>query len=460
MALATVEITPVSDHIATKEKAYFDLKITNSQDQTQTYQLFSLELLQWMVEPLQLKDKVVTLAPKESYTVQVSALPLKDFYPGIYYVSLTVSGDQGEQYEGKLKVYYGPAQPASYAPAVTPVFTITEKVNPQEPLSVKLSLENRNSLNLSNMRVRVECEDAPEFNKVFAVALEPLEKKNVELTLTPYRHQQPQLYTLKFIFESYGVDFKTVEQEVEVLTMIPSFTVIEVQEESVFFKIFRRFTVFNDGNVQNTQNVKYPTNLLEGILTLGDAEMVKANGQRYLSWPATLGPGESTFVYSVTDYRLLFYLIVILLGFLVFYFWARTPVVVKKTATALKKDSEGALSEIKVMIEVKNTAKYPLKEVVVQDLIPAYAALLRAGEKEGNLESAHPHKVSHVKEGTRLSWIINDLESQEPRVMVYHLKAKLNILGGVNLPRAIVEFTRKKGRKGKAYSGIFKLGEQ
>ncbi len=460
MALAEVVITPVSDHIAPKEKAYFDLKITNNLDNTQTYYLFSLELLQWNVEPLQLKDKVVTLFPGESYTAQIVVSAVKNFNPGIYYIGISVDGDQGEKFEGKMKVYLSPVSPALYAPAVTPIFTIPEKINPQESLSVKLSLENRNSLNLSNMRIRVECDEAPEFNKVFAVGLNPLEKKEVDLALTPYRHQQPKDYILKFIFEYYGNDFKTVEKQVEVMTVVPTFTVIEVQEEPVFFKYFRRFTVFNDGNVQNSQDVKYPTNLLEGILTLGEAKMIKEGGQRYLSWPVTLGPGESTLVYSVTDYRILFYLIVILVGFLVFYLYVRSPVVVKKTAMAVKKDSEGALSEIKVVIEVKNTSKNHLREAVVHDLIPAYATLLKMGDKEGGVESAHPHKVAHVREGTRLSWVLNDLEGQEQRVMVYHLKAKLNILGGVSLPRSTVEFTRNKGRKGKAYSGVFHLGEK
>jgi len=459
-ATSDFSLVPVADHITPKEKAYFNLNITNHFDKEQRYQIFSLELSQWNVEPFPLKDKVVVLGPEESYTVQIAATPLKEFNPGIYYISVSADGDLGDVYEGKMKVYLAPAEAVMYSPSVKPVITLPEKINPQEPISIKLSLENRNALNLSNLRIRLESE-MDEFNKIVPVDLEPLQKKEFEITIVPNKYQQPKEYIVKFVFERYGQDFKTVELPIEVITMLPGFSVVEVYEEPVFFKVFRRFTIKNEGNVLNTQEVKHPTTFLEGLLTQGEAKVKKEMGQRYLAWSLSLGAGESTFVYSVTNYRILFYLIIILVAFLVFYWYVRSPINIKKTAVSLKKDSEGALSEVKVVLEVKNTSSKPLKEVTVHDLIPAYATLLKTGEREeGEVESAHPHKVSHLKEGIKLSWPLMDLDAKEQRVMVYRLKAKLNILGGISLPRATVEFNRHKGRRGKAYSGVFKLGEK
>lgn len=453
------ELNPISDHIGPKEKAYFSMNITNTLDREQTYQIFSLELSQWNVEPFPLKDKVIVLQPGESYSVQIAATPLKDFNPGIYYISISADGDKGSHFEGKMKVYLAPAEAVMYSPSVKPTITAPEKINPQEPVSIKLLLENRNALNLSNLRIRLESEMA-EFNKLVPVDLEPLQKKEVEITVIPNKYQQPKSYVVKFVFERYGEDFKTVELPIEVMTMIPGFSVVEVYEEPVFLKNFRRFTIKNEGNVLNTQEVKYPVSFLDGLLTQGEAQVKKEIDQRYLAWSVSLGGGESTFVYSVTNYRILLYIFIILVAFLVFYLYVRSPVSIKKTAVSLKKDSEGALSEVKVMLEVKNTSSHPLKEVVVYDLIPGYATLLKTGEKdkEGEVESAHPHKVSHIKEGIKLSWPLMDLDAKEQRIMVYRLKAKLNILGGVSLPRATAEFHRKSGRRGKAYSGVFKLG--
>ncbi|MEK6938289.1 MAG: hypothetical protein AABX04_04565 [Nanoarchaeota archaeon] len=456
---AEMVLTPVANQITPRDKAYFNLKITNNNELEQKYQIFSLES-QWNVEPFPLKDKVVILKPGESYNVQMVASLLKVLQPGIYYVSVSVEGDRGETFENKMKIYLGSAQPPTYAPLIKPTITVPEKINPPEPVSIKLSLENKNALNLSNLIIRVENEEVPEFNKIVAVALEPLGRKEVEITLTPNKYQQPKTYTLKFNFERYGEAFKTVAQQTEVMTMIPGFTVLEVESDPIFLKYFRRFAVKNEGNVQNTQEVKYPTTFFEGLLTQGDPEIKKEEGQRYLTWSSTLNPGGSTFVYSVTNYRILFYLGLVLVAILVFYLYVRTPLTVKKTAVSSKKDAEGALSEVKVMIEVKNHSKYPVKDVQVLDVIPAYATLHKTAEKEGGMESTHPHKISHVREGTKLSWVLNDLEAKEHRVMVYRLRAKLNILGGLSLPRAAAEFARHKGRKGKAYSGVFHLGEK
>ena len=456
---AEIVLTPVANQITPRDKAYFNLKITNNNELEQKYQIFSLES-QWNVEPFPLKDKVVVLKPGESYTVQMVASLLKVLQPGIYYVSVSVDGDRGETFGNKMKIYLGSEQPATYAPSIKSTITLSEKINPQEPVSIKLSLENKNALNLSNLIIRVQNEEVPEFNKIVAVALEPLGKKEAEITLIPNKYQQPKTYTLTFTFERYGEAFKTVEQQTEVMTMIPGFTVMEVESDPIFLKYFRRFTVKNEGNVQNTQEVKYAVTFFEGLLTQGDPQVKKEDGQRYLAWSSTLGPGESTFVYSVTNYRILFYLGLFLVAILAFYLYVRTPLTVKKIAVSSKKDAEGALSEVKVVIEVRNNSNHPVKEVSVLDLIPAYATLHKTAEKEEGVESTHPHKISHVREGTKLNWVLNDLEAKEHRVMVYRLKAKLNILGGLSLPRAAAEFARYKGRKGKAYSGVFHLGEK
>ena len=62
--------------------------------------------------------------------------------------------------------------------------------------------------------------------------------------------------------------------------------------------------------------------------------------------------------------------------------------------------------------------------------------------------------------GTKVTWSLAELDSHEQRLISYKIKAKLNILGTFSLPRATVEFKRKKGsRLSKAYSNVFRLEE-
>ena len=95
----------------------------------------------------------------------------------------------------------------------------------------------------------------------------------------------------------------------------------------------------------------------------------------------------------------------------------------------------------------------PLRDVEVVDVVPAIVNV----EKSLELGTLKPHEIKHTQHGTRVMWSIPELEGHEHRLITYKVKAKLNILGMVSLPRATVRYIRKGGRKGKAYSNVFRL---
>ena len=112
-----------------------------------------------------------------------------------------------------------------------------------------------------------------------------------------------------------------------------------------------------------------------------------------------------------------------------------------------------------ITIEVKNNSGKQVKDVSVIDIVPAYAVYHKGGVEAEEMDaSVRPQKVTHGKGGSQVIWSLSDLDAKEQRVMSYHLKAKLNILGAISLPRATAEYMRKGGKKRKAYSNIFKLG--
>lgn len=452
-AETTVSSVPIKNEITPAEYATFSITIANKESQTQTYNLYSLQSGQsWNVDPFPLKDKVIELKPGYSYTTTVRAKALQDLPPGIYFVHLTVQGDLGDTHTEELKIYLKAKDPLDYLPAIKVNVDMDEKINPKGPLSIKLFLENRNPLNLNDLKIRIETE-IPEFQKEVNVELPPQGKKTVEFSIVPNPYTQPKEYTLFFVFESKGEAVKVIEQKIEILSLLPPFEVTPA-EETIYLKKFRTLNVRNTGNVRNTQQVKDPVSLWTLPLVKSDGQSEVIDGERYLVWKVELGPNESVEIPMAINYRLLVYGLLILLLLGGFYWYAQSPLSLQKTAVTTRGD-EGVLSEIKITLELKNHTGRPIKNVTVTDIVPSIANV----DKSLELGTLKPQETKQTKNGTKVIWSLAELDAHEHRLITYKIKAKLNILGTFSLPRAETEFERKKGQYRKAYSNIFRIGE-
>ncbi|MEK6863295.1 MAG: hypothetical protein AABW53_01220 [Nanoarchaeota archaeon] len=456
LAESSLVSAPIKNEITTLEEASFSLTITNNADQTQRYSIYSLQSGQgWNVDAFPLRDKIIELAPGRSHTTTIIAKALGDFPPGIYFVYVTIQSDLGESYDEALKIYLKPKEPMDYIPAIKVVVDMADKVNPREPLSIKLFLENRNPLDLTGLKIRLQTE-IPEFEKELSVDLSPLQKKTVEFSVVPNPYQQPKEYALFFVFERNGEMVKIIEQKMEILSLMPPFEVISTEEEK-YLKTSKTLTVKNIGNVRNTQIVKEPVSLWSALFTSSDdneGKMLLEEEQRYLSWEMSLGPGETVDIPMTVNYRIIAYVLAALLLFAGFYFYVQSPISVQKTATTSRSNEDGTLSEVKITLELRNHSKKLIKEVIVTDLVPSIANIDRGLE----LGTLKPQEIKQTKMGTKVTWSLAELDSHEQRLISYKIKAKLNILGTFSLPRATVEFKRKKGsRLSKAYSNVFRL---
>jgi len=452
-AETTVTSAPIKNEITPAEYATFSVTITNKEGLIQTYNLYSLQSGQsWNVDPFPLKDKVIELGPGDSYTTTIRAKTLQDLPPGIYFVHLTVQSDLGESYTEELKIYLKAKDPLDYLPTIRVNVDMDEKINPKEPLSIKLFLENRNPLNLKDLKIRIETE-IPEFQKEVIIELPPQGKKTVEFSIVPNPYTQPKEYTLFFVFESKGEAVKVIEQKMEILSLLPPFEVTAI-EETAYLKKMRTLTVRNTGNVRNTQIVKDHVSLWMLPIIRSDGQSKVIDDERYLTWEAELGPNESINIPVVINYRIFVYVLITLLLFGGFYWYAQSPVSLQKTAITTRGD-EGTLSEIKITLELKNHSNKPIKNVTVTDLVPSIANV----DKSLELGTLKPQETKHAKNGTKVAWSLAELDAHEHRLITYKIKAKLNILGTFSLPRAETEFERKKGQRRKAYSNIFRIGE-
>lgn len=452
IADSDVGVTSIDNEITTIEQASFSLKITNNANQVQRYSIFSLQSgLGWNVDPYPLKDKIIELKPGASYTTTIKAnvIEKEKLNPGIYFVEITIQSDLGETYTKSLKIYLSPEKPIDYLPSIKATLDIDEKIDPREPVSIKLFLENKNPLDLTGLKIRIQS-DIPEFTKEVDVELPPLEKKTVEFSIMPNPTQQPKEYMLFFIFENKGEIVKVIDRKFEIITLLPEFEV-NVTEEKSFLKVLRTIKVRNGGNVLNTQTVKLPLSFGEYFFTTSTGSKPAEQG-RALTWEITLGPDETKTMQALTNYRLLLYLAIVALILLGFYLYIKSPISVRKMATAIK-SGDGALSEIKITLEVKNLSRKAIHDISVTDTVPGIADI----EKSLELGTLKPKEIKHTKNGTKVIWSLAELDAHEHRMITYKLKARLNILGTVSLPRATVQFKSKGKRSRKAYSNIFRL---
>ena len=449
---SSITLTPVKNHINPVEEGSFELTILNTGEVARNYKVYSLEL-GWIIDPLP-TDRTFTLLPGKSRTTTISVKAVEAFSPGAYAPSLYIDEYTGSQYSSEtrqLKVYLSPEKALDYLPSFIVEVDMDDNVDPREPLSIKMFLENRNPLNLKDLQVKIQSE-MPEFVKELQLDLPPLERKTVEFSVTPNPYQQPKDYILFFVFERAGQTVKVIEKKIEIISIIPEFSV-DIQQEKAFLKMFRTVTVKNDGNVLNSQEVKVPLSFFSSFLTTGQDNVKMIEGKRYATWEMELGPNESTFRVMVTNYRLLLYLLIAIVVFLSFYYYVQSPLVITKKAITTKSDDEGALSEIKLTLEVKNRTNKMVKEITITDTLPGIANL----ENSLELGTLKPSNIKHTQKGTKVVWSLAEVEAHEHRLVTYKVKAKLNILGTLILPRAVVEYRKGRSTR-KAYSNVYRLG--
>ncbi len=450
--LSPVSVLSVVNQIKPSEVASFKVTITNPVTVVQRYTLYSLQVGQgWDIEASPIHDKIVELEPGKSYTVLMKIRAVEELPPGVYAILLSVDSDLGEKQTVPLKVYLSPEYAVDYLPSIHTVIDMDEKINPQKPLSVKLFLENKNPLNLTGLTVKVTS-DMSEFQKEFKVDLPPLEKKTLEFTIIPSEIQQPKEYTLFFVFEKEGQVVKVVEKKVAVETIASPF-VVDVAYDTFLLKKFGLATITNKGNVLNEQKVRVPVSFWEYLVAGGVESRVRDTGGFYLEWTRSLAPHESLALPFVINYRIYLYFVLFVVLFVVFYVSVQSPVVIKKRALVTQVGEEGALSEIKVTLDIVNRKNKPLKNLVVHDEVPAIAHV----ERGADMGTLKPDEIKHLGGGTRISWHISELDGEEERLITYKVRAKLDILGELDLPRAGVEY-KKKGLASKSYSNGVRLG--
>ena len=97
---------------------------------------------------------------------------------------------------------------------------------------------------------------------------------------------------------------------------------------------------------------------------------------------------------------------------------------------------EGGISDLKVILHVKNRTGKNFDRITIVDKIPTIATVLKTTE----VGSLTPTKITQTKEGILVKWELEKLEKYEEMVFSYTIKSRLSILGGLRLPQATARF--------------------
>lgn len=457
----SVSIEPLKDRIAADELASFYLTITNNLGTPDDYSLEFSDVGLWELyytEPLSdYQSGINNIQPNDKYTTKVFLKPMKTVPQGSYSSKVLVkSKTSGKKESGELIVQIiSSSTPKQYLPNVHCSVILTNNIDPRQTTDLRVVLTNKNTRNIEAAEIEFES-DLLKNIPPFVTGLKPLEKKELTFPLTFDPLHQPATDTLKTIIKIDQYTFECNKQLFYIIDYTGEFGV-KSEEVSAFMKREEIRTYKNEGNSKKTQRILEPTSFFKGLFSSSipePNEILDMDGQRYRAWEVTLAPKETMKIELYTNYRpiLHFFIVLIIIG--VFYYLLRAPISIKKIAKNVEM-REGGVSEVKIMLSIKNRTGNAIEHLTIHDEIPHLTQL----HPEFGSGTLKPEKVmKHANGGNVLEWRIDELDPFEERLIVYKIKSNLQILGTFKLPAAIIRYSTKSGRKVKVNSNRLLIG--
>lgn len=432
-----VGIEPESQIIGVDETARFKITVSHDSDFTQLFEIYSPDV-EWDISTEPSADIYLEVAPGEIKTTTLLVRPLY-VNPGYYSVGLNVRlSETNNVIKKKLLIGVSKTVQEEYSPAIYARIIAPSEVNPLKEVPIKVQLKNQNRKSIDRLELKIRSEF---INKDYITSLEPLEEKEVNFVVRLDPKTPPVQDTIQASLFAPGTVGRVVQFDLPAATYdIMPYGGIEqsVNTSGSLFSSKKIITLTNIGNAKRQQTYEEKTNLLKRIFTFTEpnARTTKSLDGRFLSWEIKLNADETEQIVIKTDYKLIVYALVLAAIAFALYFILRSPVVVKKAAMIIE-SIEGGISELKVIVSIKNRTRYPLRDLTVFDKIPNIAKI----KEEDEVGTLRPSTIKECEaDGTLLKWFISDIDPSEERILSYKIRTKLSVLGGFRLPPALVKY--------------------
>lgn len=448
-----VSIEPIKDSILAGEQAEFALTVTNNQDDDHHFGI-TVKSDSWSAQSL---IGGMRVPAKSSRTETLVLSPSKFLSPGIQKLHIIVRdstiGESVHSYPSvNLKSAISTITQYLEIDPVVPLVDLPEKIDPRSEFIATINMKNRNTENLTKFTILLK---SNLIDEEFPVELEPSEKRTATYSIRLDPNTPPQKDLLRVTFmvgETKLSPVITRNLEVVGYAMVKE----ERSESGFFLKKTVQLKYYNDGNEPETRHVEVETSLLQSIFTKTEpkAFKIRKQGKEFLAWDLSFEPQETRVItYTVNYIPLALIIIVIIIG-VVLYYVLRSPVVVRKEAFTIGTTDEG-ISEIKVLLHLKNRTDRSFEKAVLVDRIPDIVVV----SKEVKPGTLPPTKVyRHEKEGTVVKWELGAIEKREERIISYKIKSKLAIIGGVRLPPSLLKFFDDRANALTTKSNSYRVG--
>lgn len=443
-AVTTSYIT-ISDQIPPNGAAKFTIYITNNQDFDEQ---FTIEVpdTAWNAQtyPLPYFTNGFQVAPDTQEHFVLDLVPIRTISFGRHTVQLDFkSKTSGERYPIFFTIDVR-EDLIVYPVEISSSLSIPSAVDPRNPFSVKVDLKNNQPVNLRDVVVKVQSKF---FSKEALVDISRNADKTVEFTFDLDPLIPPQKDTLTATVTVNDTVISSASKDYEIVSYLPPFK-IKIDTIRDLLEFTDVITITNDGNLEKEQEVQIPKRFLDQIFAVPTPKAYPSSidGRSAFTWKVKLAPGQSTAATINRNYwSVLFSLIVIAIA-LALYFSFRSPIVVIKEARKVLRHGD-SLTGIKVVLRIKNRGLQPIHNVRMTDRIPAVTVFL----KETG-DTARPSRMMHHVDENLVGWDLAEVLPRGERIISYEMKAKLGIVGGIDLKPASAKFRTAKGRELQAKS--------
>ena len=425
-----VSVFPGERRIKLNESAMFEVEISHDSALEEVFEAFSSDVT-WDIR----SQQVMRVPAGKKFKTNLSIRPL-NLNPGAYNLPVTFKRSGSAESE-RVVVYIEVLSPFSdesnYLPAVRGVASIDPVVDPRKGVVLKLSLENQNRRILDKVDVKVRSRIV---NKDYTTSLGALEKKTltfiaeIDAKTPPHKDALQISVVVPDQDKAYQFDVMPVAYEVAPYGGI----VPQVSIESAFLKHTDRVLLVNEANRKLTHTYRVPAWFAKRWFIVTNPEAVVESGD--LTWEVMLESGEMAELVLLYNYRPLFWVLLIVAVIIGAYLVFRSPLYVQKRAKIVA-THEGGITELKVVIELINRSSKPARSIKVLDLVPHLASVV----EEFKDTVLAPSKITpHENRGTLVRWDIDMMDAKEHRILMYRIKTKMGVLGGLSLPVAAAHF--------------------
>ena len=428
---------PIYERITIDEFAKFRIDIKNGlKENKDEYRIYTLDFPIWDVrtEPL-INPITLELGPGGEGSVEIVVDPLKIKDIGTYQINVNVkSRATGQLVSVPLKVTILSTSSLiqGYVPTIVTGVDASEMIDPRNEISIKISLNNQNIIDYPELTIKLE---STIIKETISTKLGPKEDKILSYTATldPLTDPQEDRLVVALLFNNKSI-INPIIRKINVI----EYAETELIKEDKNFLISKSRYNFVSNKEEYEGIFKLETALFDSIFssTHPKSRIATENGKRYFVFNVQL-ENHSMQVTVTRNFVPLLAAIILAIAAVIGYYGLRSPLTMLKEASNISK-SEGGISEMTVILHIKNRSQDKLNQIEIDDNIPGLVSI--GGDIP--IGALQPTKVlRHEKKGTTMvRWVIDTLEASEERVLAYRIKSKLSILGSFSLPSARAAF--------------------